>query len=121
MSARSTAERQVTSAGLLAGAAGIILMKAGGAEMPAVPPGAVLLVVGAGLVTFVGRRWTAVVAILVALAEVAGIVASGSLGDVADGSALEVVGTAVRCVGVLAALAGGGALLVRRTQGEAVG
>ncbi len=94
----------MTIAGLLAGAIGIAIAKAGGMDMPPVPPGAVLLVVAAVLLTvFRSARWPAYVAVLVALAEV--VPSAITLGDL-DGVA-QAVGSVVRLAGALTALAGG--------------
>lgn len=111
MSARGAnrwpAARLTTLAGLIAGAAGILLLKAAGTAMPLVPPGFVLLAVAAVLVILVGTRWTLVVAAVVGLLEVIGTVASGSLDGLTSGDPLVVVATLVRGLGVLAALIAG--------------
>ena len=99
-----TTTRSLTVAGLLAGVIGIAIAKAGGMDMPTVPPGAVLLVAAATLlVVFRGARWPAYLAVLIALAEA--VPSALSLGG-AEGSA-EVAGTVIRLAGVLTALAGG--------------
>ena len=114
MSATRSRLRVAAAIGLLASAAGIGLMKLGGAEMPLVPPGAVLLVVAAVLLMRFRGRWAAAFAVLVGLAEVAGILASGSLSGIADDGALETAGTLLRCAGVIIAVLAGTKLLIRR-------
>lgn len=104
--------RTVTVAGLLAAAVGIGLAKAGGMEMPLVPPGAVLLVAGALLVGILRRRWTGYVAILVALAEI--IPSAIAFGSV-DGAG-EAIGNALRFLGAVTALVGGVALVTARRR-----
>lgn len=106
--------RVITVAGLLTSAVGIGIAKAGGMEMPAVPPGAVLLVVGAVLLAvFRGSRWPAYVAILVALAEI--VPSAITLGDL-DGAG-QAIGSVVRFAGALTALAGGVALTITARRG----
>lgn len=101
--------RAITVAGLLAGAIGIGIAKAGGMEMPAIPPGAVLLLAGAVLLAvFRGSRWPAYVAVLVALAEV--VPSAITLGDL-DGAG-QAIGSVVRFAGALTALIGGTALAI---------
>jgi hypothetical protein len=93
--------RSITVAGLMAGALGMALAKLSGMDMPPVPPGAVLLVIAAGLVACVReRRWPVVVAVLVALAEA--VPSAVSLGNV-DGAG-QTIGTLVRLAGALTAL-----------------
>jgi hypothetical protein len=103
--------RIATVAGLLVGAAGIAVMKLGGAGMPAVPPGAVLMVIAAGLVGVTPRKWAAALAALIALFEL--IAVTISLTDLGD-DALVSAGTIVRFTGVVAALAAAATTLTRR-------
>jgi hypothetical protein len=102
-------------AGLLSGALGIALLWAGGVEFPvAVPPGLVILVVGAAVVTAFRTRWSAALACLLGGFILVGFVVSptgfdnltGDLGFVvACGQAIEVAGVAVAAVsGALVAL-----------------
>ncbi len=109
--------RTITVAGLLSGAIGIAIAKAGGMDMPPVPPGAVLLVVAAVLLAvFNTSRWPAYVAVLVALAEA--VPSAITLGDL-DGVA-QAAGSVIRLAGALTALAGGLVLAVpRRTRSRA--
>ncbi len=116
-----TTIRTITVTGLAAGAIGIAIAKAGGMDMPPVPPGAVLLVVAAALLlVFRTARWPAYVAVLVALAEV--VPSALTLGDL-DGAA-QTAGSVIRFAGAITALAGGLVLAVpgrsRRRQ-EAAG
>lgn len=67
--------RRVLAGGLLVGAAAIIGLPLVGADTPPVPPSLVLLIAAGPLVH---RRWTAVVGVLVAVAEIVGLVVSGS-------------------------------------------
>ncbi|WP_199435221.1 hypothetical protein [Qaidamihabitans albus] len=93
--------RLITISGLFAGVLGMGLAKAAGMAMPLVPPGAVLLVAGACLVAFLpDHRWPALVAALVALAEV--VPSAFTLAGV-DGAG-QAVGTAIRLAGALVAL-----------------
>lgn len=107
--------RGVAIAGLVVATAGIYVARAGGAPTPIVPPAVVLMVVAAVLLAvFRTRTWPAVVAVVVALAEAAGVVATGSLANLGFAEPLLGVGTALRVVGVLATLAAGTVLVVRR-------
>jgi hypothetical protein len=100
--------RLATVAGLAAGAIGIGILRMAGVAMPVVPPGLVLLLAAALLVVLVRRRWTPVVGALVGLAEIIGIVATGSLADLVEVSPVGVfVGTWIRTLGVVIALIAG--------------
>ncbi len=101
-----TSVRAATLTGLVTGAAGIGLLKAGGVAMPVVPPGAVLLLVAAVLVAALPqRRWPAVTAVLVGLAELGPSVAG--VGDLAGGDVLVSVGTVLRVAGAITAVIAG--------------
>jgi hypothetical protein len=100
--------RLATVAGLAAGAIGIGILRMTGVAMPVIPPGLVLLLAAALLVVLVRRRWTPAVGALVGLAEIIGIVATGSLADLAEVSPVGVfVGTWIRTLGVVTALIAG--------------
>jgi hypothetical protein len=80
-----------------------------------VPPAVVLMVVAAVLLAvFRTRTWPAVVAVVVALAEAAGVILTGSLGNLGFAEPLLAAGTALRALGVLAVLVAGTLLVVRR-------
>ena len=105
----------VAIAGLVMATVGIYVARAGGAPAPIVPPAVVLMLVAAVLLAvFRTRTWPAVVAVVVALAEAAGVVATGSLGTLDLAEPVLGAGTALRVVGVLAVLAAGTVLVVRR-------
>jgi hypothetical protein len=100
--------RLATVAGLAAGAIGIGILRMAGVAMPVVPPGLVLLLAAALLVVLVRRRWIPLVGALVGLAEIIGIVATGSLADLVEVSPVGVfVGTWIRTLGVVIALIAG--------------
>lgn len=116
-----TGARLVTVAGLVAGAAGILIQRASGVAMPAVPPGLVLLLAAALLIAFTRLRWAAALGALIAVPEIAAITI-GQLDAMADAGALGVfLGTWVRAVGVVAALVAGVAATVSayRVRGAA--
>ncbi|MFI0412344.1 hypothetical protein [Actinomadura sp. 3N508] len=93
----------ITVAGLVTGAAGLLIQKVAGVEMPVVPPGMIILLVVAALMAATRWRWTPILAVLAALAEVAGFV--GSLADA--GAFGEYAGALVRGAGVTVALVAG--------------
>lgn len=100
--------RRTTLLGLILTAAGIVILKVAGVAMPVVPPGLVLLAVAAVLVATVQRRWATVVALLVALSEAAGFLASGSAAGLFDTASLGVLtGTWVRLIGTVVAVVAG--------------
>lgn len=101
-------------AGLVVATIGIYVVRAGGAPVPIVPPAVVLMVLAAVLlVVFRTRTWPAVVAVVVAVAEAAGVVLTGSLGNLGFAEPLLGAGTALRVLGVLVVLAAGTLLVVR--------
>jgi hypothetical protein len=100
--------RLATVVGLVAGAAGIGVLRLEGVDMPVVPPGLVLLVGAALMVALAPWRWSPVVGALMGLAEVIGIIASGSVADLVDLSPVGVfIGTWIRTLGVVTALIAG--------------
>ncbi|MBC2932885.1 hypothetical protein [Nocardioides sp. zg-1228] len=110
--------RAVLVAGLVIGAAGIAILWAAGVEFPvAVPPGLVILLVGAGLVAGVRRRWSDGVGGFLGLFVVVGFVLSGINGEGFDNllgrnGADVALGQIVQLIGVVTA-AISGALLLR--------
>jgi hypothetical protein len=102
---RTSTARRATVAGLVAGAAGILVQQAAGVEMPPVPPGMVLMIVAAGLVAFTRGRWAPVLAAVIALAEVAGFTLSGGIAGLLATDALGVLaGSWIRAAGIVVAL-----------------
>ena len=103
-------------ASLLVGALGIALLWAGGVDFPiAVPPGIVILVVGALVVATVRTRWAAALGCFLGVFVLVGFLISGQGFDnlAGDEGTLPAIGQAVEVLGVLVA-AVTGALLVRR-------
>lgn len=105
---------------LLVGAAGIVLLWVGGVEFPvAVPPGLVILVLGALVVALVRRRWTAWLGCLLGLFVTAGFLLSSPKGfDIIGGSegTTAAVGQTVEVIGVVVAAALGAVLALRRDR-----
>ncbi len=112
-------ERVALVVALLTGAAGIGVLWAAGVDFPvAVPPGLVVLGLGAVLVAVVRRRWADGVGGLLGLFVLVGFVVSGFAGDGFENisgqhGAAVAAGQVVQLLGVLAA-AVTGAVLVRR-------
>lgn len=112
---------RLTAVGLAAAAVGIGILKLGGVAMPVVPPGLVLLLVGAVVVVTSSRRWAAVLALLVGLAELVGTFASGSATELFDpATALVGVGTWIRILGVVMAIMASWPLAFRRRTPQMV-
>ncbi|MEU4384793.1 hypothetical protein [Promicromonospora sp. NPDC023805] len=106
--------RGAAIAGLVVATIGIYVVRAGGAPVPIVPPAVVLMVVAAVLLAaFRTRTWPAVVAVVVAVAEAAGVLLTGSLGNLGFAEPLLGAGTALRVIGVLVVLLTGTLLVVR--------
>lgn len=111
--------RSVLVSGLVIGAAGIALLWAAGTPFPtAVPPGIVILLIGAVLVLAARARWADAVGAFLGLFVLVGFVVSGVAGDGFDSvkgdyGALGVVGQIVQLVGVGTALVVGVALAAR--------
>jgi hypothetical protein len=100
--------RAVTAAALVTAAVGIGVQILSGADYPPVPPGAVILVVAAGVCVLWRRWWAPVIAAVAALFLLVGAVLTPNVADHLDkplGSGL-LLGTVVQLVGVVVALAG---------------
>lgn len=82
ISSLSTSAR-LTIAALLVAALGFAIQIAAGVEVPVVPPGLVMLV-AAGLVAFVPRRWAPAIGAFVALFLFVGFFASGAVAVLLD-------------------------------------
>jgi hypothetical protein len=112
--APTSTARKVAVAGLHAAAVGIIVQMLGGADYPAVPPGAVLLVVGAVLFA-IRTRWTPVVGLVVPVFLCIGAVATpnmrDSLGD--PSRAVVFAGMLIQLLGMVAGLVFGAAVVVQ--------
>ncbi|SNY62357.1 hypothetical protein [Paractinoplanes atraurantiacus] len=102
--------KMLTVFGLLVGAVGISLLWAGGVEFPvAVPPGIVILLVGAGFVAWAPWRWAPVAGVVLGAFITVGFLISGTGFDnlSGDSGALVAVGQAIQLIGVwVAAIAG---------------
>ena len=116
-------ERAVTVAGLVVGAAGIAVLWAAGVEFPvAIPPGLVILLVGALFVGLAPWRWATGVGAFLGLFVIAGFLISGGIPNLVggDGSTFfgtpnpidddtigTLIGTWIQLIGVLTALIAG--------------
>ena len=116
-------ERAVTVAGLVVGAAGIAVLWASGVEFPvAIPPGLVILLVGALFVGLPPWRWATGVGAFLRLFVTCGFLISGGIPNLvgADGSTFfgtpnpvdrdtlgTLVGTWLQTIGALIALIAG--------------
>jgi hypothetical protein len=100
--------------GLLIAAVGIFVQKAGGVNYDAVPPGAVIFVVGALLVLALPWAWVPLLGALIGVFMAFGFVANPDsltrLGH--PGDFLAFLGTWIQVIGVVAALVAGIGLAV---------
>jgi hypothetical protein len=115
--------RAVTVAGLVVGAAGIAVLWASGVEFPvAIPPGLVILLLGALFVGLAPWRWVTGVGAFLGLFVIAGFLLSGGVPNLVggDGNTFSgtsnpidrdtlgtVIGTWIQMIGVLTALIAG--------------
>ena len=115
--------RVVTVAGLVVGAAGIAILWASGVEFPvAIPPGLVILLVGALFVALAPWRWATGVGAFLGLFVTCGFLISGGIPNLlgGDGSSFfgtpnpvdrdtlgTVIGTWIQTIGALTALIAG--------------
>jgi hypothetical protein len=116
-------ERTVTVVGLVTGGAGIAILWASGVEFPvAIPPGLVILLVGALFVGLAPWRWAPSVGAFLGLFVTLGILVSGGIPNLVsgDGSTFfgtpnpigrdtlgTIIGTWIQLMGVLTALIAG--------------
>jgi hypothetical protein len=102
--------RTWTIAGLVLGAIGIGILWAAGVEFPvAIPPGAVILLVGAVFVTFAPWRWSPAVGTALGLFVAVGFAVSPTGFDNLFGrhGASVATGQAIQLIGVLTAVVAG--------------
>src|SRR5829696_6727414 len=116
-------ERALTVAGLVVGAAGIAVLWASGVEFPvAIPPGLVILLVGALFVGPAPWRWATGVGAFLGLFVTLGFLPSGSIPNLVGGDGYTlfgtpnpidrdtlgtIIGTWIQTIGVLTALIAG--------------
>src|SRR4051794_24052263 len=116
-------QRQLTVAGLVVGAAGIAGLWAAGVDFPvAVPPGLVILLVGAVIVIVVRSPWALALGALLGLFVTVGFLASptGIPNLRGDSGAAVAVSQAVQQVGVVTALVSGILGFRRELRGRSV-
>lgn len=106
--------------GLLFAAAAIVVQILAGADYPVVPPGAVVFLAAAGLVTWRPRRWTAGVAVVIGLFLGVGALATSNTGDnLGSSSAFLVTATVVQLASLVAVIVTGAAGVLRPGPAEA--
>jgi len=99
---------KLNAIGFLVAAAGIVIQIIGGIDYPVVPPGLVILVVAAGLVTFARWSWVPYVGVVVPLfLLVGGAIAIANEDEPDRTDVVGLVGTAVQALGVVVALVAG--------------
>jgi hypothetical protein len=104
--------RKFAVAGLAAAAAGIIVQILGGADYPAIPPGALLLVAAAVLFA-IRTRWTPMVGLVIPVFLSIGAVATPNMRDHLGEPSRAVVftGTLIQLLGMAAGLVFGAAVV----------
>jgi hypothetical protein len=112
---------RLNTAALVVTAGGMVLQIASGSALyPTIPPGPIILLVGAGIVSLGPRRWSPIVGLVVPLVlTVGGTIAAAAgnefldqLSETAESGIF--VGTAVHLLGLIAALVTG-IVAIRRT------
>ena len=99
---------KLTVAALLVAALGFAIQIFSGIDVPTVPPGLVILVVAATVVTLLPWRWVPVVGAFAGLFLFVGFFASGALGNLLDPSRFGVlVGAWIQFLALIVAVAGG--------------
>jgi hypothetical protein len=108
--------------GLLLGAVGIFVQKAGGADYPTIPPGAIIFVVAALLVALLPWRWVPILGVLVGLFMAIGW--ASHMDTLArawhPGDFLAFVGTWFQLIGVVSAFVFGIVLTFTRSRAPQV-
>jgi hypothetical protein len=104
--------RKFAVTGLAAAAAGIIVQILGGADYPAIPPGALLLVAAAVLFA-IRTRWTPVVGLVIPVFLSIGAVATPNMRDYLGEPSRAVVftGTVIQLLGMVVGLVFGAAVV----------
>jgi len=108
--ARRTTARTALVAGLVAAAAGVVvLILVGVPGFPLVPPGPIILLVGAGLAAFLPWRWATALGLLAAAFLSVGAIAAGATAAmIATPSAIgPFLGSVIEVVGLVVALVAG--------------
>jgi hypothetical protein len=105
MTSRMTTVRKLAIVGLITATVGIIVQILGGADYPVIPPGAVLLLAGAGLFAL-RRLWASLIGVLIAAFISFGAVVTPNMGDqLGDPDAAGVfAGTVIQLVGLVVGL-----------------
>jgi len=112
--------RAVLAGGLLVGALGIAILWAAGVDFPvAVPPGLVILGIGAAVVLGFRTAWADAIGGFLGLFVIVGFVLSGINGEgfdnlLGDNGATVAFGQVVQLVGVVVAAVSGAVLVSRR-------
>ncbi|MBO0840527.1 MAG: hypothetical protein J2O49_06895 [Sciscionella sp.] len=112
--------RRLMVAAMVLALAGMILQIATGVPYPKVPPGPIMVGVGAALILFVRWRWMPALGVLISVFLTIGAVASGASVRMlaAPGSFGPFLGTLAQLVGELVAIVAGVAALVIAARGS---
>lgn len=106
--------RAITAAALVVAGAGILIQIASGTEYPVIPPGLLILIGAAALVSFGRWRWTTALGVLVGLFLLFGLFASGRAASLLDRSVPgDTFGLWLQVIALLVAIGAGIAATVR--------
>lgn len=99
---------KLIAAGLVTAVAGVIIQIVSGHPYPKVPPVFFILLIPAGLVVFVRRRWTPIIAIIAGLFLINGLFGSGAYLRLLNlTNAGDSIGLWIQTIGVFAATVAG--------------
>jgi hypothetical protein len=113
---RRPSARTVLVAGLVTAAAGVVvLILVGVPGFPLIPPGPIILLVGAGLVAFLPWRWAPALGLLAAAFLSVGAVLAGATAAMLATPSVPgpFVGSVIEVIGLAVALVAGGLATVR--------
>ncbi|XVQ09399.1 hypothetical protein ACQP1W_43870 [Spirillospora sp. CA-255316] len=116
----SSTPRRRAGGALAVAAAAIPLQIAGGMDYPVVPPGLIILAVGAAIALFVRPRWALVAPLLIALLLSVGAVVTPNVRDALGepGEVLAFTATVLQCAGLLVGLVFSVAALAERKDDD---
>ncbi|TDD85034.1 hypothetical protein [Actinomadura rubrisoli] len=118
----TSTNRRLAGTGLAVAAAAIPVQIAGGMDYPVVPPGLLILAVGAAVALLARPRWALVVPTLIAAFLSVGAVATSNIRDALGdpGDVVAFAGVVLQCVGLAVGLVFCVVALAERGAGHSV-